>query len=566
MAVELNELVRSLSDSGLISADEMDAFINGLPEQERPADAEQLVREMVRHKKLTKFQAQNAYRGKSRGLVMGNYVILDKLGAGGMGTVYKARHRRMDRIVALKVLSLDTVKEADAVGRFQQEVKAAARLTHPNIVTAYDADEAAGVHFLVMECVEGRDLGSLAGEKPQLPVGTAVDYVVQAARGLEYAHAKSVIHRDIKPSNLLLGADGTVKVLDMGLARFNEQVEDDDATEAQGLTQSGQVMGTLDFMSPEQAHSTKSADERSDVYSLGCTLFFLLTGKPVYEGDTLVAKILAHRDQPIPYLREVRSDVPKLLDETFRKMLAKSPTLRHQSMSQVIAALEKFAGRPRPSGAKPGAASQAKAPTVALPASTIAASPAPRPVRKSVSPGMRRQEALKYAKEVQRRDTYRHEMEKTVKAADRHRRRALGKGPLAFLNKLVGHVVGPVIVLALLIAVIGGGYVGTKTWRHNARLINQSEEQILRKINEVLPRGKLETLSKIKFTNGSTFGDVPETLIFEQPLFKTTSVGSRRAGTLTGEFNRAKGSIKADVQVFDGTDAMGLVFKVEPIQ
>ena len=566
MAVELDELVRSLSDSGLISADEIDAFINGLPEQERPADAEQLVREMVRHKKLTKFQAQNAYRGKSRGLVMGNYVILDKLGAGGMGTVYKARHRRMDRIVALKVLALDTVKEADAVDRFQQEVKAAARLTHPNIVTAYDADEAAGVHFLVMECVEGRDLGSLAGEKTRLPVGTAVDYVVQAARGLEYAHAKSVIHRDIKPSNLLLGADGTVKVLDMGLARFNEKAEPDDATEAQGLTQSGQIMGTLDFMSPEQAHSTKSADERSDVYSLGCTLFFLLTGKPVYEGDTLVAKILAHRDQPIPYLREVRSDVPKLLDETFRKMVAKSPTLRHQSMSQVIAALEKFAGRPRPSGAKPGVASQAKAPTVALPASTIAASPAPRPVRKSVSPGMRRQEALKYAKEVQRRDTYRHEMEKTVKAADRHRRRALGKGPLAFLNKMVGHVVGPVIVLALLIAVIGGGYVGTKTWRHNARLINRSEEQILRKINEVLPRGKLETLSKIKFTNASTFGDVPETLIFEQPLSKITSVGSRRAGTLTGEFNRAKGIIKAGVQVFDGTDAMGLVFEAEPVE
>ena len=566
MAVELNELVHSLSNSGLMSADEIDAFINGLPEKERPGDAEQLVREMVRRKKLTKFQAQAAYRGKSRGLVVGNYVILDKLGEGGMGQVYKARHRRMDRIVALKVLPSDAMKQADAVGRFQQEVKAAAQLTHPNIVRAYDADEAGGVHFLVMEYVGGRDLGSLPNEKVRLPVGRAVDYIVQAARGLEYAHAKSIIHRDIKPSNLLLEPDGTVKVLDMGLARFNEKAGADDATEAEGLTQSGQVMGTLDYMSPEQAQSTKSADERSDIYSLGCTLFFLLAGRPVYEGDTLVAKILAHRDQPIPYLREVRSDVPKLLDETFRKMVAKSPQLRYQSMTRVIAALERFATARGAAGAKPGAASQAKADTVARPPSTIAASPAPRPVPRSNPAGMRRRDALTYAREQQRRKSYQQELEKTVKAADRQHRRALGKGPLAILKKVVDRVIGPVIVLAVLIGVVGGGYVGIKAWRHNARLINQSEERILREINEILPQAKLETLSAIHFSNGSSFATVPETLTFEQPLSQMTNVGPRRAGTLTGEFNRAKGVIKADVDVFDGTDAKGLAFKVEPVE
>ena len=567
MAVELNELVQSLSKSGLMSADEIEAFINGMSEKDRPGDAQQFVREMVRRKKLTKFQAQIAYQGKSRSLVLGNYVILDKLGEGGMGQVYKARHRRMDRIVALKVLPSEAMKQTDAVERFQQEVKAAAKLTHPNIVTAYDADEAGGVHFLVMEYVEGRDLSSPGDENNRLPVGTAVDYVLQAARGLEYAHAKGIIHRDIKPSNLLLANDGTVKVLDMGLARFNETADaDDDVTAAQGLTRSGQVMGTLDYMSPEQAQSTKSADERSDIYSLGCTLFFLLASKPAYEGDTLVAKILAHRDEPIPYLREVRSDVPKLLDETFRKMVAKSPTLRHQSMSRVIAALEKFSTGPAAATAKPRAVSQAKSDTVARPRSTIATTPATRPVSPSMTAGMRRREALKYAQEAQRRETYRNELEKTVKAADRHRRRALGKGPLAILNKVIGRVVGPIIVLAVLFGVVGGGYVGVKAWRHNARLINQSEEQILREINEVLPRGMLETLSSIRFTNGSIFGDVPETLIFEQPLSKITSVGSRRAGTLTGEFDRAKGIIKADVEVFDGTDARGLAFKVEPVE
>ena len=566
MAVELNELVRSLSDSGLMSADEIDAFINGLPEKDRPSDAEQLVREMVRRKKLTKFQAQAAYRGKSRGLVMGNYVILDKLGEGGMGQVYKARHRRMDRIVALKVLPSDAMKQPDAVQRFQQEVKAAAQLSHPNIVRAYDADEAGGVHFLVMEYVGGRDLGSLGNEKLKLPVATAVDYIVQAARGLEYAHDKNIIHRDIKPSNLLLDPDGAVKVLDMGLARFNQKAEADDVTEAEGLTQSGQVMGTLDYMSPEQAQSTKSADERSDVYSLGCTLFHLLAGRPVYEGDTLVAKILAHRDEPIPHLWEIRDDVPAGLDETFRKMVAKNPKYRHQSMKRVIADLAKFATAPAAAAAKPGPVSQAKADTVANPPSTIAASPAPRPVPRSAPVGIRRQDAMEYAKEQQRRKTYRQEFEKTVKAADRQHRRALGKGPLAILKKVVDRVIGPLIVLAVLIALVYGGYVGIKTWRHNSRLISQSEERILRRINEVLPQASLETLSAIRFTNASSFATVPETLTFEQPLSEETSVGSRRAGTLTGEFNRPKGLIKADVEVFNGADAPGLAFKVEPVE
>jgi serine/threonine protein kinase len=566
MAVELDELVHSLSNSGLMSADEIDAVINGMPEKERPGDAKQLVREMVRRKKLTKFQAQVAYQGKSRGLVMGNYVILDKLGEGGMGQVYKARHRRMDRIVALKVLPSEAMKQPNAVQRFQQEVKAAAQLTHPNIVTAYDADEAGGVHFLVMEHVEGNDLASLGDETAKIPVGTAVDYIVQAARGLEYAHGKNIIHRDIKPSNLLLDSEGTVKVLDMGLARFNEKAEAEDVTEAEGLTQSGQVMGTLDYMSPEQAQSTKTADEKSDIYSLGCTLFYLLTGKPVYEGETLVAKIIAHRDEPIPYLREVRSDVPKLLDETFRKMVAKSPRLRYESMSRVIAVLEKFATGRGAAGAKPGAASQARSDTVTRPRSTLAASPAPRPVPRSVSVGMRRQDALNHAREQERRKTYRRELEKTVKAADRQHRRALGKGPLAILKKVVDRVIGPIIVLAVLFGVVGGGYVGIKAWRHNSQLINQSEERILREINEVLPKVQMETLSKVHFTNGSSFSSVPETLTFEQPVFQVAGVGSRRGGTLTGEFNRAKGAIKADVEVFDGKDAKGLKFKVDPVE
>jgi serine/threonine protein kinase len=565
MAVQLDKLVDSISHSGLMSADEIDAFINGLPPEKRPGDAKQLVQEMVRRKKLTKFQAQAVYLGKSRGLVMGNYVVLDKLGEGGMGQVYKARHRRMDRIVALKVLPAAAMKEADAVQRFQQEVKAAARLTHPNIVRAYDADEAGGMHFLVMEYVEGIDLGSLDLEKTRIPVRVAVDYVVQAARGLEYAHSKNIIHRDVKPSNLLLESDGTIKVLDMGLARFNEQANPDDETAAEGLTQSGQVMGTLDYMSPEQAQRTKAADERSDIYSLGCTLFYLLTGRPIYEGDTLVAKIVAHRDQPIPSLRAIRNDVPKPLDTAFQKMVAKNPQLRHQTMTRVIAALQNFGSGGAPGGGKPAVHSQAATGTVSTPRSTIAASPAPPAPSEALPPALRRKDALRQAKEMQRRQSFKSELEKTVKAADRQHRRALGKDPITMLKKLFGRVMGPVIALAFLAAVVTGGYVGYNAWSLNSRLIDQSQERILAVVNQMLPQARLEPITAITFTNATRFGSMPETLSFQEPLFGETNVGRRRGGTLIGQFDRAKGEIKADIEVYNGNNAEGLVFKVKPV-
>jgi hypothetical protein len=339
--MSISEFVRSLRASGLMTADEIKAFLGCLSLDKGPTTVDQLVREMVSRGKLTRFQAQAVYQRKTLGLTMGNYVILDRIGRGGMGQVFKAKHRKMDRIVALKILSPAAMKSPAAVKRFHQEAKAAARLSHPNIVTAHDAGEFQGQHFLVTEYVEGETLATIVRNQGPLSLGRAVDYILQAARGLEYAHSNGVIHRDIKPSNLFLDQQGTVKILDMGIARVDEFVGKLAYGSAEEIQTSGIIIGTPDYMAPEQGQDIRVADARSDIYSLGCTLYFLLTGQVMYAGETPLEKIIAHRDHAIPFLREVRGDVPEALETVFQKMVAKRPQDRRRSMTDVIADIEK---------------------------------------------------------------------------------------------------------------------------------------------------------------------------------------------------------------------------------
>ncbi len=277
---------------------------------------------------------------------IGPYKLLAKLGQGGMGTVYKALHTRLEKVVALKVLPADRLRDPDAVARFEREMKAVGKLDHPHIVRALDAGDADGRHFLVMEYVEGIDLGALIKHNGPLGVADACELIRQAALGLQAAHSRGMVHRDIKPRNVMLAAQEfgppVVKVLDLGLARLSVSR----ASEANDLTETGHIMGTVDYMAPEQAGDAHSVDIRADVYSLGATLYTLLTGGSVFEGrpyKTFMQKLSALATEPIPPIRERREGIPDELATIVHRMLATDPVERFASPAEVADTLEPFA-------------------------------------------------------------------------------------------------------------------------------------------------------------------------------------------------------------------------------
>ncbi|HEV3255341.1 MAG TPA: protein kinase [Gemmataceae bacterium] len=330
-------LVDALRQCRLLETAQLEEVARTL--QARFPDPKSLARELMQRGWLTSYQANQLLQGKGQELVVGSYILLEKLGEGGMGQVLKARHRNLGRIVALKLIRKERLAHPDAVRRFQREVRSAAALSHPNIVHAYDADEISGTHLLVMEYIEGAiDLAKLVKKNGPLPVPQACEYIRQAALGLQHAFERGLVHRDIKPANLLLTANGTVvKVLDMGLARLDQSTADDDKSST--MTQEGAVMGTPDYIAPEQALESHTVDIRADLYSLGCTFYYLLTGRAPFAGGTVMEKLLKHRLQEPKALEALRPDLPPDVAAVVRKMMAKRPDDRFQTPAEVEAAL-----------------------------------------------------------------------------------------------------------------------------------------------------------------------------------------------------------------------------------
>ena len=279
-----------------------------------------------------------------------DYEVLRELGQGGMGVVYLARNRLMARDEVLKVIGSHLVDRPGVIERFLAEIRHAARLHHPNIVIAYSAVRLDEGLILAMEYVEGLDLAKIVKAKGPLPVANACNYVHQAALGLQHAHEHGMVHRDIKPSNLMLAREGdraVIKVLDFGLAKVTREVPVDGT-----LTIEGQLLGTPDYIAPEQTLDARRADIRADIYSLGCTLYYLLTGGPPFRGSTIAAILMAHHEREARPLNRVRPEVPMELAAVVARMMAKDPRRRFQAPARRSPRRSSRSSRPRARGSR----------------------------------------------------------------------------------------------------------------------------------------------------------------------------------------------------------------------
>ena len=309
----------------------LDQLRHGAATEPTPVEA---ARAMVEERLITPFQARLLLQGKWRNFFIGGkYKVLEHLGAGGMGTVYLCEHRHMRRRVAIKLLSAVACDAPGTLERFRREAQAVSMLNHPNLVRAHDLDQDGPVHYLVMEFIDGRSLHQLVESQGPLAPERSINYIAQVASGLQHAHKARLVHRDVKPSNLLLDRTGVMKILDLGLARFEES--NDHLTR---LIDSKLVLGTADYLAPEQAISS-DVDTRADIYSLGCTLYYLLAGRAPFADGNLAHKLIAHQTQePFP-IQRVRPDLPSGVCLVLAKMMAKRTVDRYQVPIDILRAL-----------------------------------------------------------------------------------------------------------------------------------------------------------------------------------------------------------------------------------
>jgi serine/threonine protein kinase len=323
--------------SGVIGEAQLQPFFQELTAPELAGPAAPFADELVEGGILTYFQAEQLLRGKHRGFFIGKYKILERLGSGGMALVYLCEHRTLRQRVAIKVLPT-SIQDESHLKRFLREARAAAALQHLNIVRAYDLDEEDRAHFLIMDYVQGSLLHDIVTKHGPLDVPRAAHYIRQTAQGLQYAHEAGVVHRDIKPGNLIVDRTGTVKILDMGLAKLFQEVE---------VLTTG-ILGTPDYLAPEQARDSHNVDGRADIYSLGCTLYFALTGLPPFPEGTVAQKLMWHQNrQPVP-AQALRPEVPAQLTPVLAKMMHKSVAQRYATAAEVVEALTPWAQGPIP--------------------------------------------------------------------------------------------------------------------------------------------------------------------------------------------------------------------------
>jgi len=340
----LTSFLQMLALSGLLSREQMtvveERFSTVAGDRSADVSPQEIMVWLLKQKLITPWHAEKLLQGRFRGFFLGDYKLLNRIARGGMSTIYAAEDRQSGAVHALKVLPPSKTKTASYLQRFQREAATTQRLNHPNIVRVFGifsgTDGQADVHFMAMELLEGRDLFDTVNADGPLPCRTAVDFILQAALGLEHAHQAGLVHRDIKPGNLFLSDDQTVRILDLGLA------QDFDSDENLTREYDERVLGTADYLSPEQAADSHTVDNRADIYSLGCSLYFLLTGQPPFTEGTLVQRLIAHQKKTPPALSEFRSDVPEELIQILLQMMAKNRNDRTATAGEVANRLRNF--------------------------------------------------------------------------------------------------------------------------------------------------------------------------------------------------------------------------------
>jgi serine/threonine-protein kinase len=331
--VSVDNFVSLVKRSKLVEEDQLNAALDRISSDsggKLPAEAEDLAQRIVDAGLLTRWQADNLLKGKHKGYILGKYKLLGHLGTGGMSSVYLAEHILMRRRVAIKVLPQSKVEDSSYLERFRLEAQAAAALDHSNIVRAYDIDNDGNTHYLVMEYVEGRDLQAWVKQDGPLDFDTAADFIAQAAEGLQHAHDAGLIHRDIKPANLLVDKRRTIKILDMGLAKFSAETQP-----SLTIAHDENVLGTADYLAPEQAIDSHGVDHRVDIYSLGCTLYFALTGHPPFPEGTLPQRLMKHQNEQPASIYKDRPDAPGDLVDICARMMSKSRDRRPATAGDV---------------------------------------------------------------------------------------------------------------------------------------------------------------------------------------------------------------------------------------